>query len=106
MNLTLCEFLKVLLYVFELNMTFTDNCFYLFFTVIAGEEVESQHCVIENNENSVTLTPNEDALCCVNGNVVSESTKLTQGNSSGIYQGCLSLYNYYHEQDLVVSWSS
>ena len=50
--------------------------------MIAGEEVESQHCVIENNDNSVTLTPNEDALCCVNGNVVSESTKLTQGNRS------------------------
>ena len=86
--------------------TFTNNCFHLLFTVIAGEEVESQHCVIENNENSVTLTPNEDALCCVNGNVVSESTKLTQGNSRGIYQGCLSLYNNYHEQDLVVPWSS
>ncbi|KAL4238780.1 Kinesin-like protein kif16b [Mactra antiquata] len=47
--------------------------------VIAGEEVEVEHCIIENISNSVTLYPHNDSLCCVNGNIVSEPTKLTQG---------------------------
>jgi hypothetical protein len=41
--------------------------------------VEKEHCVIENVNNTVTLYPGEEALCCVNGNIVSEHTKLTQG---------------------------
>ncbi|XP_045187061.2 kinesin-like protein KIF16B isoform X2 [Mercenaria mercenaria] len=47
--------------------------------VIAGEEVEKEHCTIENVNNTVTLYPGEEALCCVNGNIVSEHIKLTQG---------------------------
>lgn len=47
--------------------------------VIAGEEVEREHCTIENENSTVTLYPGEEALCCVNGNIVSEPAKLTQG---------------------------
>ncbi|XP_060590236.1 kinesin-like protein KIF16B [Ruditapes philippinarum] len=46
---------------------------------ISGEEVEKEHCVIENVDNTVTLYPGDEALCCVNGNIVSEHIKLTQG---------------------------
>ena len=51
-----------------------------YITVIAGLEVESEHCTLENNNSCVTLIPTEGALCAVNGNLVTESTKLTQGN--------------------------
>lgn len=47
--------------------------------VIAGVDVERYHCCIENNEGEVTLYPVDDALCAVNGMVVDEPTKLTQG---------------------------
>ena len=60
------------------------NCFswILFhFSVIAGLEVEMEHCTIENTNNSVNLTPVGESLCSVNGNLVEETTKLTQGKS-------------------------
>ena len=47
--------------------------------MIAGLEVEKEHCSIENTSESVTLTPVSDALCSVNGSLVEETTKLTQG---------------------------
>lgn len=50
--------------------------------MIAGEEVEREHCTIKNIDKSVTLTPKDDALCLVNGNIISEPTKLTQGNTA------------------------
>ncbi|XP_048732048.2 kinesin-like protein KIF16B isoform X2 [Ostrea edulis] len=47
--------------------------------VIAGLDVERYHCWIENTEGEVILYPVDEALCAVNGNVVIEPTKLTQG---------------------------
>ncbi|XP_061173499.1 kinesin-like protein KIF16B [Saccostrea echinata] len=47
--------------------------------VIAGVDVERYHCWIENTDGEVTLYPVDDALCAVNGNVINEPTKLTQG---------------------------
>ena len=47
--------------------------------MIAGLEVEMEHCTIENSSNSVALTPIGEALCSVNGSLVEETTKLTQG---------------------------
>ena len=41
--------------------------------------MERYHCWIENTEGEVTLYPVDDALCAVNGNVINEPTKLTQG---------------------------
>lgn len=57
--------------------TFIQYC--VCYSVIAGEEVERDHCCIQNIENVVTLTPEAGAQCCVNGNNVTEPTKLTQG---------------------------
>ena len=48
-------------------------------TVIAGQEVEKEHCVIENANSTVTLIPLENSACFVNGNLVKEPSKLTQG---------------------------
>ena len=48
-------------------------------TAIAGAEVEDQHCVIEYRNGIVTLHPIEDALCSVNGNVISDPIRLKQG---------------------------
>ena len=53
--------------------------------VIAGVDVERYHCWIENTEGEVTLYPVDDALCAVNGNVVNEPTKLTQGTLKLMY---------------------
>jgi hypothetical protein len=53
--------------------------FFSYVTVIAGDEVVDQHCVIEYRDGVVTLHPIDDAICIVNRNVVSEPVKLTQG---------------------------
>ncbi|XP_076464359.1 kinesin-like protein KIF16B isoform X2 [Babylonia areolata] len=46
---------------------------------IAGPEVEQQHCVIEYRNGVVTLHPIEEALCTVNGHLVTDPVKLQQG---------------------------
>nr|XP_022333940.1 kinesin-like protein KIF16B isoform X3 [Crassostrea virginica] len=62
--------------------------------VIAGVDVERYHCWIENTEGEVTLYPVDDALCAVNGNVVNEPTKLTQG--AVILLGKTNMFRFNH----------
>ncbi len=51
-------------------------------TVLQGEDVADEHCVIEHEGGTVTLLPLRDAPCTVNGQQVSDPVKLTQGQSS------------------------
>ncbi|XP_049592334.1 uncharacterized protein kif16bb isoform X2 [Syngnathus scovelli] len=41
--------------------------------------LDGEHCVFENHAGTVTLIPQEDAMCSVNGTVVTHPCQLTQG---------------------------
>jgi hypothetical protein len=51
------------------------------FTVLAGVEIEKDHCVIEHHNGEVVLYPGDGALCVVNGVTVTSQTTLSQGIS-------------------------
>ena len=48
-------------------------------TVLQGPSVNEEHCVIEHMDGQVTLIPINDALCTVNGTIVEDPIRLTQG---------------------------
>ncbi|KAK3596008.1 hypothetical protein CHS0354_032527 [Potamilus streckersoni] len=62
--------------------------------VITREEIEKEHCVIENNNGDVTLYPINNAQCHINGSIVTEPTKLTQGDV--IVLGQMSKFRFNH----------
>lgn len=47
--------------------------------VLHGPGLLSEHCVLENHAGTVTLIPQDGALCSVNGSVVTKPCQLTQG---------------------------
>lgn len=52
---------------------------------IAGLDIELEHCAIANDNNLVQLIPKNAAMCTVNGCLIMEPTKLTQGEIYEIY---------------------
>ncbi|KAI9311973.1 hypothetical protein BX666DRAFT_1991430 [Dichotomocladium elegans] len=46
---------------------------------LSGPNIESEHCVFENNDNVVTLVPNEGSLIMVNGMRIAEPRRLRSG---------------------------
>lgn len=53
--------------------------------VLHGPGVLGEHCVLENLAGTVTLIPEEGALCSVNGSVVTSPSQLTQGKNFNAY---------------------
>ena len=49
-----------------------------YFSVLRGPGIESEHCILESIEGHVTLHPLAEE-CCVNGNKMKKSIRLTQG---------------------------
>lgn len=49
--------------------------------VLNGPGVLGEHCVLENLAGTVTLIPQEGALCSVNGSVLKGPCQLTQGKN-------------------------
>ncbi|XP_030604333.1 uncharacterized protein kif16bb [Archocentrus centrarchus] len=47
--------------------------------VLRGPGLLSEHCVLENSAGTVTLFPQDGALCSVNGSAVTNPCQLTQG---------------------------
>lgn len=47
--------------------------------VLHGPGLRREHCVLENRAGTVTLFPQDGALCSVNGSAVTEPCQLTQG---------------------------
>uniref|UniRef100_A0AC35GKR5 Kinesin-like protein unc-104 n=1 Tax=Panagrolaimus sp. PS1159 TaxID=55785 RepID=A0AC35GKR5_9BILA len=47
--------------------------------LLSGQQILEQHCRFVNEDLSVTLYPEPNAQCFVNGNVITEPTKLTTG---------------------------
>lgn len=50
------------------------------FTVLEGEDIEKEHCVLDFVKGKVTFEP-LSAMCWVNGVAVTQPTKLNQGMS-------------------------
>jgi len=55
--------------------------------VLHGLDLESEHCVFENQNGKVTLVPLGGAQCSVNGVQLRESSQLNQGEGSSEGRG-------------------
>ncbi|CAG5127064.1 unnamed protein product, partial [Candidula unifasciata] len=64
---------------------------------ISGANVEPEHCVIEHKDGVVVLHPIEGSLCAINGQVVKEPTRLTQGML--ITLGQTNVYRYNNPEE-------
>lgn len=62
--------------------------------VLAGVEVQPEHCVIENEDGIVTLYPINNALCTINAVNIQGSAKLTQG--AVILLGKTNMFRFNH----------
>ncbi|KAK7869443.1 hypothetical protein R5R35_008169 [Gryllus longicercus] len=47
---------------------------------LSGSHILSEHCVFENNEGVITMTPKEGALCYINGRQVTSTVALKTGS--------------------------
>ncbi len=70
-NLTLTQILPVL--------SVIQVCSLFLSAVLHGLGLESEHCLIENQNGTVTLIPLNDAQCSVNGVQITEPCSLNQG---------------------------
>ncbi|CAH1264247.1 KIF16B [Branchiostoma lanceolatum] len=62
--------------------------------ILWGIDLESSHCEIENSNGKVTLLPNNNALCSVNGDIVNGPTQLNQG--AVILLGRTNMFRFNH----------
>ncbi|XP_035672863.1 kinesin-like protein KIF16B [Branchiostoma floridae] len=62
--------------------------------ILWGIDLESNHCEIENSNGKVTLLPNNNALCSVNGDIVNTPTQLNQG--AVILLGRTNMFRFNH----------
>lgn len=65
--------------------TLAVNSHYFLCVVLHGLGLESEHCLIENQNGRVTLIPLNDAQCSVNGIQVTEPCQLNQGHIQLIF---------------------
>ncbi|XP_039994875.1 uncharacterized protein kif16bb isoform X2 [Xiphias gladius] len=63
-------------------------------TVLHGLGLLSEHCVLENCAGTVTLIPQDGALCSVNGSVVTGPCQLTQGAIIQLGRGTILRFNH------------
>lgn len=56
--------------------------FMLSSAVLHGLDLESEHCMFENDNGKVTLVPLGGAQCSVNGVLISEPSQLNQGGTA------------------------
>ncbi|XP_059179887.1 uncharacterized protein kif16bb [Centropristis striata] len=62
--------------------------------VLHGPGLLSEHCVLENRAGTVTLIPQDGALCSVNGSVVTDPCQLTQGAITQLGRGTIFRFNH------------
>ncbi|XP_029304976.1 uncharacterized protein kif16bb isoform X2 [Cottoperca gobio] len=62
--------------------------------VLHGPGLLSEHCVLENSAGTVTLIPQDGALCSVNGTVVTDPCQLTQGAVTQLGRGTILRFNH------------
>ncbi|XP_044069186.1 uncharacterized protein kif16bb [Siniperca chuatsi] len=62
--------------------------------VLHGPGLLGEHCVLENRAGTVTLIPQDGALCSVNGSVVTDPCQLTQGAITQLGRGTILRFNH------------
>ncbi|XP_067371836.1 uncharacterized protein kif16bb [Channa argus] len=62
--------------------------------VLHGPGLLGEHCVLENRAGTVTLIPQDGALCSVNGSVVTKPSQLTQGAIIQLGKGTILRFNH------------
>ncbi|KAL7383139.1 hypothetical protein ABVT39_005426 [Epinephelus coioides] len=62
--------------------------------VLHGPGLLGEHCVLENRAGTVTLIPQDGALCSVNGSVVTDPCQLTQGAITKLGRGTILRFNH------------
>lgn len=62
--------------------------------VLRGPGVLGKHCVLENRAGTVTLIPQDGAVCSVNGSVVTDPCQLTQGAIAQLGAGTMLRFNH------------
>ncbi|XP_041644703.1 uncharacterized protein kif16bb [Cheilinus undulatus] len=62
--------------------------------VLHGPGLLSEHCVLENCAGTVTLIPQDGALCSVNGSAVTDPCQLTQGAIIELGRGTILRFNH------------
>ncbi|XP_037322218.2 uncharacterized protein kif16bb [Pungitius pungitius] len=62
--------------------------------VLHGSGLLGKHCVLENRAGTVTLIPQDGALCSVNGSVVTDPCQLSQGDITQLGRGSLLRFNH------------
>ncbi|XP_075904887.1 kinesin-like protein KIF16B isoform X7 [Nelusetta ayraudi] len=65
--------------------------------ILHGLDLESEHCMFENDEGKVTLVPLGGAQCSVNGVQISESSQLNQG--AVILLGRTNMFRFNHPKE-------
>ncbi|XP_061889039.1 kinesin-like protein KIF16B isoform X2 [Entelurus aequoreus] len=65
--------------------------------ILHGLDLESEHCVFENQNGKVTLVPLSGAQCCVNGVQVTAPTPLNQG--AVILLGRTNMFRFNHPKE-------
>ena len=70
---------------------------------LSGSHILSEHCVFENHEGIITMTPKEGALCYVNGREVKDAVVLKTG--SRVILGKNHVFRFNHpEQGRLQHW--
>ncbi|XP_045925981.1 uncharacterized protein kif16bb isoform X1 [Micropterus dolomieu] len=62
--------------------------------VLHGPGLLGEHCVLENRAGTVTLIPQDGALCLVNGSVVTDACQLTRGAITQLGSGTILWFNH------------
>ncbi|XP_041865934.1 uncharacterized protein kif16bb isoform X2 [Melanotaenia boesemani] len=62
--------------------------------VLHGPGLLREHCVLENHAGTVTLFPQDGALCSVNGSVVKDPQQLKQGSIIQLGNGTILRFNH------------
>ncbi|XP_031732553.1 uncharacterized protein kif16bb isoform X2 [Anarrhichthys ocellatus] len=62
--------------------------------VLHGPGLLGEHCVLENRAGTVTLIPQDGAVCSVNGSVVTDPCQLTQGAITQLGRGTILRFNH------------
>ncbi len=82
LNWNLCLTLTQILLVLSVIKVFS----LFLFAVLHGLGLESEHCLIENQNGTVTLIPLNDSQCSVNGVQITEPCPLNQGHINTFLQ--------------------
>lgn len=63
--------------------------------VLHGLDLESEHCMFENESGTVTLVPLGGAQCSVNGVQVTEPSQLNQGETPRVFRSLLPVRTWF-----------